>query len=250
MTLFLVGGGPRENLSDVHDAYAASVGVRARGRRARVAHISAGTAEQVAQFVEAYTSPLLTRLPECEIVPINLLPHVPAPDGSGSVDPTEWPESLSGFDGVIVSGGHTPSYLAGLAPRRDELARLVRGDVPYIGYSAGASVTSRHALVGGWQVNGRAVGSQQWSEGLDEVSVVDGLGMITPTIGTHADVALNDGLLTGIVEAGVTRTAVGIDEDTCLVVDPVSGRSAHYGNGRIRWFSRDGDAVIVTTQYA
>ena len=250
MTLFLVGGGPCENLSDVHDAYAASVGVRARGRSPKVAYISAGTAEQVAQFVEAYTAPLRSRLPDCEIVSINLLPHVPGPDGAASVDPTEWPESLAGLDGVIVGGGHTPSYLAGLAPRRDELARLVRGDVPYIGYSAGASVTSRHALIGGWQVNGRAVGAQQWAEGLDEVSVVDGLGMITPTIGTHADVALNDGLLTGIVEAGLTRTAVGIDEDTCLVVDPVTGRTAHYGVGRIRWFSREDDAVIVTTQYA
>ena len=137
-----------------------------------------------------------------------------------------------------------------MAPKRAELARLVRSDAAYIGYSAGASVTSRHALVGGWQVNGRAVGSQAWSEGLDEVSVVDGLGMITPTIGTHSDVALNDGLLTGIVEAGHTRTAVGIDEGTCLVVDPVTGRTAHYGVGRIRWFSGEDGAVSVTTQYA
>lgn len=250
MTLFLVGGGPGENLSDVHDAYAASVGVRARGRRATVAFISVGEAEQVAQFAEAYTAPLLARLPECEIVMINLLPHVPGADDAELVDPTEWPESLSAVDGLIVAGGHTPSYLAGLAPKRNELARLVHNDVPYIGYSAGAAVTSRHALVGGWKINGRAVGSQNWSEGLDEVSIVDGLGMITPTIGTHNDVALGDGLLTGVVEQNWTRTTVGIDEDTCLVVDPVTGRTAHYGAGRIRWFSHEGQEVAVTTQYA
>lgn len=249
MTLFLVGGGPSENLSDVHDAYAASVAVRARGRSAKVAYISAGEADQVAQFVEAYTAPLLSRLPDCQIITITLLPVQPGDEGAEPVDPTDWPASLSDLDGVIVAGGHTPSYLTGLAPRRDDLARLVRDDVPYIGYSAGASVTSRHALVGGWKVNGHPAGSEQWSEGLDEVSVVDGLGMITPTVGTHNDVALGDGLLTGIIEQNLTRTTVGIDEDTCLVVDPITGRTAHYGAGRIRWFSRETHGVTVTTQY-
>lgn len=251
MTLFLVGGGPSENLSDVHDAYAASVAVRARarGRIARVACITAGATEEVAPFLDSYTSPLLSRLPDCEIVHINLLPVVTDAEGGAAVDPTEWPETLADLDGVIVAGGHTPSYLAGLAPKRNELATLVRQDMPWIGYSAGAAVTSRHALVGGWRVNGRAVGHPDWAQGLDEVSVVDGLGLITPTVATHADVALSDGLLTGLVEGAVTRTAVGIDEDTCLVVDPISGRTAHYGVGRIRWFSREPLGVTVTTQH-
>lgn len=250
MTLFLVGGGPSENLSDVHDAYAASVGVRSRGRTARVAYISAGRPEEVRSFADAYTQPLLSRLPDCEVVEVFLLPpEESVGEGRAPVDPTVWPEDLSTLDGVIVAGGHVPSYLAGLAPRRNELARLVREDVPWIGYSAGASVTSRHALVGGWRLNGRPVGSSEWAEGLDEVSVVDGLAMITPTVGTHADVALVDGMLTSIVEQNLTRTAVGIDEDTCLVIDPVTGRTAHYGRGRIRWFSREAGGVNVVTQY-
>ena len=250
MTLFLVGGGPSASLSDVHDAFAASVRAQARGRAAKLAFISAGLPDEVEALVSRYTAPLLERLPDCEIIEIYLLPTVAGEDeGAEPVDPTVWPESLDDLDGVIVAGGHTPSYLTGLTPKRNELARLVRADVPYLGYSAGASVTSRHALVGGWKVNGRAVGAQAWSEGLDEVSVVDGLAMITPTIGTHADVSLNDGLLISLVEQDRARTCVAVDEDTCLVVDPITGRTAHYGQGRIRWFSREATDVAVTTQY-
>ncbi|MGA4670527.1 Type 1 glutamine amidotransferase-like domain-containing protein [Propionibacteriaceae bacterium Y1923] len=237
MTLFLVGGAPSDQLSDVHDVFAASVAARLRGaasRRPRVAYVSAGPAEQAQQYTAAYLDPVRSRLPEVEVTEVYL---------------PEWPEDFDGVDAIIVAGGHTPTYLEHLAPHRDQLARLVRDDVHYLGYSAGAQVASRHALVGGWRREGRPVGSQEWSEGLDEVSVVDGLALITPTVATHSDVALHDGLLTGIVESAVTRTAVGIDEDTCLVVDPVSGRTAHYGLGRVRWFSREPLGVMVTTQY-
>ncbi|MGA4506862.1 hypothetical protein ACQB6R_00825 [Propionibacteriaceae bacterium G1746] len=247
MTLFLVGGGPTDQLSDVHDVFAASIGARVRGiagRAPRVAYLSAGLPDEVAQFKDAYLAPLLERLPEVEVTEVYLLPHA-----AEEPDPTVWPDDFDDMDAIIVAGGHTPSYLAGLAPHRDQLARMVRGDVHYLGYSAGASITSRHALISGWQLNGRPVASQQWSEGLDEATVVDGLAMITPTIATHADVALNDGLVIGVLEADLTRQCVGIDEHTCLVVDPITGRTAHYGRGRLRWFSRESSSVVVTTQH-
>lgn len=245
MTLFLVGGGPAANLSDVHDAYAASVGARARGHAARVAYISHGLPEQVSQFAPGYVEPLTSRLPECSVTEIYLLP--PAEDGT---DPTTWPDDLADYDGIIVAGGHTPSYLTGLAPRRDQLARLVREDVPWIGYSAGAMVASRHALIGGWRQNGRAIGNQAWSEDLDEITVVDGLALVSPLIATHNDVAQSDSVVLALMEADPSlRTAVAMDEDTCLIVDPITGRTAHYGRGRLRWFSREAGAIVVKTQY-
>lgn len=244
MTLFLVGGGPSENLSDVHDVFAASVGARSRGRVARVGYVSAGHPDQTRQYVDAYLDPLRARLPECEVVEVSLLPVA-----EGAEDQTQWPDDLADLDGLIVAGGHTPSYLAGLAPRRAELARLVRADVPWLGYSAGAMVTSRHALVGGWQQGGVPIGQRDWSEGLDELTVVDGLNLITPLIATHNNVMQADALVLAALEADLARTAVAIDEDTCLVVDPITGRTAHYGRGRLRWFSREGASVSVTTQY-
>ena len=244
MTLFLVGGGPSENLSDVHDAYAASVGARARGRTARVVWISAGRPEQVQAFAADYTTPLLERLPDCEVTEVYLLPV--AEDGT---DETVWPEDLKDYDGIIVAGGHTPSYLTGLAPMRPELARLVREDVPWIGYSAGAQVASRHAHVGGWMIKGQQVANELASEGLDEISIVDGLALITPLVVTHNNTWQTESVAITALEHNWSRTAVAIDEDTCLIVDPITGRTALYGTGRIRWFSREAAGVVVKTQY-
>lgn len=244
MTLFLVGGGPSENLSDVHDVFAASVGARARGRSARVAYISAGRPEEVASFAPDYTQPLLDRLPHCEVSEIYLLPV-----GEDGADETEWPEGLADVDGVIVAGGHTPSYLRGLQPKRAELARLVREDVPWLGFSAGAHVTSRHCWVGGWRSGGHQVANQLASEGLEEVEVVDGLALITPTVVAHNDTWQTESVAITALEQHWSGTAVAIDEDTCLVVDPITGRTAHYGRGRIRWFNREASGVMVRTQY-
>lgn len=244
MTLFLVGGGPSENLSDVHDAYAASVAARARGHQARVAYISAGRPEQVQGFVADYTRPLLQRLPECEVTEVCLLPVA-----EGEEDQSVWPEDLSEYDGIIVAGGHTPSYLTGMMPKRAALARLVREDVPWIGYSAGAHVTSRHCWVGGWKVKGHQVGNELAAEGLEELTVVDGLALVTPLVATHNNTWQTESLVLAALEHNHSRTGVAIDEDTCLIIDPVTGRTALYGKGRIRWFSREASGVVVKTQY-
>lgn len=251
MTLFLVGGAPSENLSDVHDVFAASVGARARGRTPRVALVVAGPPEQISRHTPFYLEPLRARLPECEVVEVHLPPaSAPgAPDEPAPIDDTAWPDDLANLDGIIVGGGHTPSYLAGLAPRRNELARLVREDVPWLGFSAGAMVTARHALIGGWQLDGVQIGNRDWSEDLDELTVVDGLALVTPLIATHNNTMQADALVLAALDRDLARQAVAIDEDTCLVVDPISGRTAHYGRGRLRWFTREGGSVEVTTQH-
>lgn len=258
MTLFLVGGGPSAALNDVHDAYAASVGFRARGHAPRVAYLSVGRREDVGHFASDYTAPLLERLPQCEVVEVYLDAPVAAEqteavEQSGPSEQSESSEQampdLSEMDGIIIAGGHTPSYVSALAAHRSQLSRLVSGDVPVIGYSAGAMAASRHAFVGGFRHQGRQVGNEEASEGLDEVSIVDGLALVSPTVVCHNDAWGLDGLAITIVEQNWSRTVVALDEDACLIVDPISGRTALYGTGRIRWFTRDAGGISVKTQY-
>src|SRR3954451_12293942 len=75
-------------------------------------------------------------------------------------------DDVAGVAGVYVAGGLTPLYaalLAGWAPPPD---------VVYGGFSAGAAVAARDAIVGGWQAvdgSAAAVCTQDAGEALDPV---------------------------------------------------------------------------------
>ncbi|MCZ0987287.1 hypothetical protein O1M54_19355 [Streptomyces diastatochromogenes] len=62
---------------------------------------------------------------------------------------------LDGVDGLLVCGGLTPAYQEAFVECLDRLPRLLaeRG-VPYAGFSAGAAVAARRAVVGGWLADG------------------------------------------------------------------------------------------------
>ncbi len=51
-----------------------------------------------------------------------------------------------------LCGGTTPFYHQALCTERQWLAYLHDAQIPYGGTSAGAAITARAAIVGGWQV--------------------------------------------------------------------------------------------------
>jgi hypothetical protein len=182
------------------------------------------------------------------------------------------PEGLDQLAGIIVGGGRVPGYLAGLGPAADQLSRLVRGGAPWLGFSAGAMVTAVTAIQGGWRLQDRQIAprpdtaqqpdtaqrpdtaqlphtaQQSTAKTPGELSLAEGLGLVSVTSLAHNDTGSGDGLLLSAVEAGLLGSAVAIDEGTCLRVHHSSGRTQVLGSGLVRWFRRTPDGVLVRSE--
>lgn len=239
MTLYLVGGAPSEALGAVFDAFVSDA--RSRGQRIAVALL--GSQDEVADYLDSYADPVQARYPEALIEPIWLVDE----DDDGHID---WPIEPENLAGIIVGGGWTPGYLEALGTQRDLIARLVRSGVPYLGFSAGAMIASKHAIVGGWKHRGRQIAPEVASEGTAELDVRDGLGLIGTAVDTHADTwTVLDRAVAALLDGPLTSVA-SIDETTCLVIDAASGRTTVLGDGRVTWVSREGEQVVVRPQHA
>jgi cyanophycinase len=124
---------------------------------------------------------------------------------------------LEGASGVYVAGGLTPGYQEVLAGDASWLAP----SLPYAGFSAGAAVAARRAVVGGWRavVDGVevAVCDDGAGEDLDRVSVRDGLGVVDVLVDVHAAQWGTLGRLCHAVLAeGAPAEGWAIDEGTAL----------------------------------
>ena len=153
-------------------------------------------------------------------VPVPVL----VPEG-GELDVT----GLGDADAVLVCGGLTPAYAAALAPARQPLqAWLAERHRPYAGFSAGAAVAASRAVVGGWLAGEVPVCPEDAAEDLEQVSVVDGLGLVPFSVDVHC---AQWGTLPRLLSALTNLpggTGVGLDENTLLTVvghtATVSGR--------------------------
>jgi cyanophycinase len=227
MSVHLVGGGWSVGIeSDVFGRFveeATAVGMR-RGRdvpRVVVVAVRTGDAdEHAARLVAA-----LQAAGDVEpVVVAGVQPDVGVEDAlagheaasavlAGQIE-TVIPEA----DGLVVGGGLTPAYLAALRPHADAIRMLVAGGVPYLGFSAGSAIAAERALVGGWRIGGVEVSPESGAEDLDDVTVVQGLGLVDVTIDVHAVQWGNLSRLVAATEAGLVPGGVAIDEDTVLVV--------------------------------
>lgn len=138
------------------------------------------------------------------------------------------------YDAFVVGGGPTPLYHDLLAGAAAELEHLVRSGAPWLGFSAGAMVSARDAIVGGHRVDGSSLCPVEWSEGLDQIDVRPGIGLVPWAVDTHAAQA---GTLGRAVEAVVRRLAPGavaLDEDTALIIDDTD-EPVTIGSGRSWW---------------
>lgn len=233
MTLFLVGGGPSQATGPIYDSFVE----QARSRGPRIALAILGAPEQAGQSLGMYADPIRERWPDAVIEPVWLID-----EDEGQV---EWPNDSEQLGGLVVAGGWAPGYLDALTPLSAQIAQLVRGGVPYLGFSAGAQIVAKHAIVGGWQSHGRAVGPEIAGDGSTEIVVRDGLGLIGSAVDVHIDSQhLLERAISALLDHDIT-SAIAIDEDTALIVDVASGNTDVVGPGAVHWLNNEGHEVRV-----
>lgn len=232
MSIVLVGGGPDSTRSP-----AALTPFLKACRDASVEHVAllmAGSARIAAQFAWDYLELLEPLDADVRVIPL---------DG-GPVA-----EEIRTAGALVVAGGPTPQYMAGLHPHANLLRERVTSGVPYLGFSAGAAVASVLAQVGGYRLDGVEVCPEEWSEGLDELTFQPGLGLVPWTVDAHAAQAGTLSRIVRAVEAGLCPDAVAIDEDTALLVQD-DGAVMVTGSGQAWWVRAGEDGVRVSTQQA
>lgn len=139
-------------------------------------------------------------------------------------------DDLRGADGIFVGGGLTPGYHAAILPAAGSIRDLVAAGVPYAGFSAGAMIAGRTALLGGWRSGGVPVCPEAAAEGLDELALAPGLGLVEPVVDAHAAQAGTLSRAVAVVAAGLATSSVAIDECTSVRFS-AAGVTAH-GLGR------------------
>jgi cyanophycinase len=155
---------------------------------------------------------------------------------------------LEGAAGVYVAGGLTPGYQEVLAAD----ASWLPPDAVYAGFSAGAAVASRRALVGGWRAlvgdTEVAVCDDGAGEDLDPVTVRDGLGVADVLVDVHA---AQWGTLGRLCHAVLAEGAEGwaVDEGTAL--ECRDGRpAAVHGLGAAARVTPAGDGGVAVRFFA
>lgn len=141
--------------------------------------------------------------------------------------------------------GLTPAYQEALAECLERLPDLLaeRG-LPYAGFSAGAAVAARRAVVGGWLVDGVPVCPEETGEDLAEVEVRAGLGLVPFAVDVHA---AQWGTLTRLITAVGRRQApygVAVDENTLLTVADDEARVSGAGRVHVARPAPDGGVTV------
>jgi len=159
------------------------------------------------------------------------------------VDGTVDPAAFADADGLLVCGGLTPAYASALQPAAAAIREWLAAGRPYAGMSAGAAVAAERAVVGGYRWAGRVVCPPDTAEDLDDVSVVDGLGLVPFAVDVHAAQWGTLGRLVAATEAGMVPGGVAVDEFTALVVSDDGLRVL--GSGSVWRIIDDPAGVIV-----
>jgi cyanophycinase len=148
-------------------------------------------------------------------------------------------DDLDGAGGVFVAGGWTPGYHEALVAAG---TGWLPPDIVFAGFSAGAAIAGRWAIVGGWRLGALQVCAEEAGEDLEELTVHPGLGLVPFAIDVHATQWGTLTRLTHAVRAGLAPEGWAIDEGTVLVRDGeqlrVEGLGATYrvggGDGELR----------------
>jgi cyanophycinase len=237
MSIHLVGGGrDDEYAGEVYEPFIAEAAVRASALDREIPRIGVllvGGGDEAAEYARSYRDQLLRTAP-CE-------PVIEWVDGSGHFAS----RVLGDIDGLLIGGGHTPSYLAAVGNITDEIRLLVSDGLPYLGFSAGAMIAADHAIVGGWLVGDVPVCPEDTAEDLEEVTIAQGLGLVDLAIDVHAAQWGTLGRLIAATEAGMVDGGVAIDEFTSLIVG--EGELRVVGSGSVWKVAPDDNGVLVGT---
>lgn len=208
MSVFLVGGGWSEQWAgDMFGGFVEAAATRSGEPDPRILVVLIGTDAEAREYHQKYVDAL---------GPVGATHLVLARVDEGDTLPLE---VLEGIDGLFVGGGPTPEYHASLSPAYARIRALVAAGMPYAGFSAGAAIAATHAIVGGWLLDGRPVCPEDSNEELDDLSVVDGIGLVEGAVEVHAAQWGNLSRLVAVVEAGLAPSGVAIDECTTVLPD-------------------------------
>ena len=222
-TVFLVGGGwSPEHRDAVWGPFLRSAARRASGREPEVACVLVDEGDGRRQ-VQRWMS-TLTATGGCSPVPV-LIPR-------GSTLTEDQRAVLTRADGLLVCGGLTPAYADSLCDAADLFRGRVGAGVPYAGFSAGAAGAAARAIVGGWRHRGTPVCPEDAGEDLDEVTVVDGLGLTSFSVDVHAAQWGTLARLVAAVADGRVASGIALDEDTVVQL-AADGSAVVAGNGKV-----------------
>lgn len=230
MSVHLVGGGRDLDAADaVYGRFVAEASRRAlsAGRAIPVVAVVVVAEQDDVDADVGWFADALGRCGEVRIEPLTaaetaVLAGAPLrlPAGQGLED-----ARFSGLDGVLVGGGLTPAYHRLLQPYAGELSSAVSGGLPYLGFSAGAMIAGRHALLGGWRLGPVAVTHEDNAEDLDQVTVEPGLGLVPGSIEVHTAQWGTLSRMVAAVDAGATDQGIAVDENTVVIMDPTTDTS-------------------------
>jgi cyanophycinase len=230
MGVFLVGGGwSDERANDMFGGFVEAAAGRSGGPDPRILLVVIGTDADAREYHQKYVDALrlvgvtnlaISRVDEGDTLPL---------------------EDLEGVDGLFVGGGATPQYHASLSPAYARIRELVAAGMPYAGFSAGSAIAATRAIVGGWLLDGRPVCPEESNEELDDVAVVDGIGLVEGAVDVHAAQWGTLSRLVAVVEAGLAPSGVAIDECTTLLPD-----GSVVGAGRAWWVTRVSGGTSVS----
>jgi cyanophycinase len=149
--------------------------------------------------------------------------------------------------GIFVCGGLTPAYHDALCRDKNWLEYLTEDNIPYCGFSAGASVASENAITGGWQreIKNRIIqiADENAGEDLDLLDVRNGLGLINFSIDVHATQWGTLSRLVHAVDAGVSQEGWAIDENTMLEIS--ENKIEIFGAGNAYQIKRQNGGIII-----
>lgn len=245
MSVHLVGGGRELAVAPVvYGSFVEDASRRARSAGRPVPEIGvcvlAPVEEQgdaVAWFAQALGGPDVVR-----VRPVTAEEDAQLLTGGGPLT-GQWFTSL---DGLLIGGGLTPAYHRALHPYAPELRAAVVNGLPYAGFSAGAAIAASSALLGGWRLGSTAVTQEDNAEDLDQVTVVDGLGLVDTTVEVHAAQWGTLSRLVAAVAEGAVPRGMAIDENTVVIMDATSDSSAPIsvrGIGQVWLVERSGETV-------
>jgi cyanophycinase len=206
--VFLIGGGwSEEHAPAMFGGFVRAAAAHAADREPRVLLVVLGIDEEALEYHERYVHALgVVGGHELEIARI-------APGATFEVS------LIDGVDGLLVGGGDTPEYHRALSPSYDTIRERVAAGLPYAGFSAGAAIAARTAIIGGWLVDGVEVCPEDSNEDLDPVSVVQGIGLVDGAVDVHAAQWGNLARLVAAVDTGLVPFGLAIDERTTLGPD-------------------------------
>jgi cyanophycinase len=192
-TLYLCGG------SKVLDLAAAPFAAAAGAHQARIALLLQGGSNWQ-KYVPGYSSPLaLHGVTQVEVI---------VPAESGELDLDSAAAVLQSASGILIGGGHTPTYqqLYACGPIADLLRERWQQGIPLCGISAGALILARHTLVAPDEL------------GEKQISLLPGLGLLPDhIIGVHfSEQNYLPHMLAAMNQTQIPE-GLGMDEGACAV---------------------------------